>query len=432
MVEGTPGRRTPGRRARVWPDPDLRDEPWGDGGDGGDGGAGDAGAAPGPAPGPTPEWLRPERDRPPPGGLLPSVADLVRIGTDHAPSLVAEGPDRVLGPWAIDAPPGGAAGRHRAGRVPRPRGRRHHARRSRAARVVRAGGGGPAGGPVGAARAVGGRALWGRPGAGDPAPADGVRRARGARGVGAGAGGRRRGGPGVRADRPPRSRAGRWWPGWRSRPRRRGRCRPRRGGSPRDDHPPPRVRCAPEATRCCAGSWSASGPRRGRSVRRRLDVRPRVRRDDRGPPPLRRQGAAGRGHHPRARLRHRAPHAAPGAPRGPRARGGPRPGHVAAAPGAPGPRAARGAGPGDPRGGRLPELAAAGDRVRRRVVAVQRAAPLHRPRRRPRGVVGGAPVDPRRRILRDGLLPAGPHVVRARIRTGATSTATSPTRARAR
>lgn len=101
MVEGTPGRRTPGRRARVWPDPDLRDEPWGDGGDGG---AGDAGAAPGPAPGPTPEWLRPERDRPPPGGLLPSVADLVRIGTDHAPSLVAEGPDRVLGPWAIDAP----------------------------------------------------------------------------------------------------------------------------------------------------------------------------------------------------------------------------------------------------------------------------------------------------------------------------------------
>lgn len=101
MVEGTPGRRTPGR-ARVWPDPDLRDEPWGDGG------AGDPVAAPdttpGATPGTLPEWFRPERDRPPPGGRLPSVADLVRIGTDHAPSLVAEGPDRVLGPWAIDAP----------------------------------------------------------------------------------------------------------------------------------------------------------------------------------------------------------------------------------------------------------------------------------------------------------------------------------------
>jgi hypothetical protein len=34
---------------------------------------------------------------------MPSVDDLVRIGLDHAPSLAAEGVDRVLGPYALEA-----------------------------------------------------------------------------------------------------------------------------------------------------------------------------------------------------------------------------------------------------------------------------------------------------------------------------------------
>ncbi len=49
-------------------------------------------------------WLRPERERAPLGPSLPTVDDLVRLGCDHAPSLAAEGADRVLGPFALDAP----------------------------------------------------------------------------------------------------------------------------------------------------------------------------------------------------------------------------------------------------------------------------------------------------------------------------------------
>jgi uncharacterized protein YbdZ (MbtH family) len=73
---------------RVWPDPartvGVWDDPLVDG--------------------PRPPALRPERERAPIAARLPTVDDLLRIGLDHAPSLAAEGADRVLGPYALDAP----------------------------------------------------------------------------------------------------------------------------------------------------------------------------------------------------------------------------------------------------------------------------------------------------------------------------------------
>lgn len=76
--------------ARTWPDPGRTVDCWAD--------------PPDHDPSPPGRWLRPERERAPIGPLLPSVDDLLRLGCDHAPSLAAEGADRVLGPYALEAP----------------------------------------------------------------------------------------------------------------------------------------------------------------------------------------------------------------------------------------------------------------------------------------------------------------------------------------
>lgn len=47
--------------------------------------------------------LVPDHNPLPLGDLLPSEADLVRVATDHDPCAVAEGGDRVLGPFAEEA-----------------------------------------------------------------------------------------------------------------------------------------------------------------------------------------------------------------------------------------------------------------------------------------------------------------------------------------
>lgn len=75
---------------RIWPDPARTEGVW------------DDPAEPGP-PGRV-DGVRPERDRPPEPGRAAAVDDLLRLGADFAPSLAAEGADRVLGPFADDAP----------------------------------------------------------------------------------------------------------------------------------------------------------------------------------------------------------------------------------------------------------------------------------------------------------------------------------------